>query len=406
MKAENNVSKDPRTCVDAKEPGSLEAEVPCYNLFEILGDLEYVSSNCPYSKLPPWQKRWKGKNSPSNPDWWGSGTANEFPLPKRSGVIPFTSYKGKLYFCLGIDKISGELTDFGGGVKLTDKTPVHAAIREFRDESKGVFSSCYDLNRVKYSSFSLFHGDFLIIFLYVPDHYLHLAGERFIMKTKSVYDEVIGITWYPEEDFQEAFFFPRTSGRLKRAYTQIKEVLRNQVRFSQLRTELRRIARRKFQPRLTRSRSSSFDNTTESSQLSPRWHGAVRASPVPRHFSNVGVEQFTNEDLEPPKLVRKVPREVPEYKKPVSAFSEYKVTKPTTTRQTPVPVAQSAPDRRPATVDGIFIFLDAKSAGPCFPFSEIPPTYSKGFLEPTPFKNMWRYVRPFLESHEEEKLPT
>lgn len=56
----------------------------------------------------------------------------------RSGAIIYIHMAGKTYFCLGIDAIHRELTDFGGGVKK-DETIIEGGLRELYEESQGVF---------------------------------------------------------------------------------------------------------------------------------------------------------------------------------------------------------------------------------------------------------------------------
>lgn len=58
--------------------------------------------------------------------------------PLRSGAIITTRYRGKTYFCLGIDAVHHELTDFSGGVKKGE-TVIEGGLRELEEESLGIF---------------------------------------------------------------------------------------------------------------------------------------------------------------------------------------------------------------------------------------------------------------------------
>ena len=62
----------------------------------------------------------------------------------RAAVIPYTIKEGKLYFLLGQDKQSGDITDFGGGVKQFETTLV-AALRELDEESDEILGK-FDVN--------------------------------------------------------------------------------------------------------------------------------------------------------------------------------------------------------------------------------------------------------------------
>ena len=59
--------------------------------------------------------------------------------PSRSGIIVYTRYQGKTYFILGIDTVSGDITDFGGGVSVKTENAITGGLREFSEESLGIF---------------------------------------------------------------------------------------------------------------------------------------------------------------------------------------------------------------------------------------------------------------------------
>ena len=63
--------------------------------------------------------------------------------PTRAGIIVWSrdsSAESGLKFCLGLDCKSGDITDFGGGVSYRkDGSALNGALREFNEESHGVF---------------------------------------------------------------------------------------------------------------------------------------------------------------------------------------------------------------------------------------------------------------------------
>lgn len=82
-------------------------------------------------------------------------TFGNFPKgvsPKRGGIIPYVSIENEIiidgkiytenvpYFLFAIDSRRGEITDFGGQIFVRD-SPLSECIREFQEESEGVFSS-------------------------------------------------------------------------------------------------------------------------------------------------------------------------------------------------------------------------------------------------------------------------
>ena len=63
---------------------------------------------------------------------------------KRSSIIPYTflgsGKKAKLMFLMGVHSSSGELSDFGGGIKK-DETDIDGAYREFNEETRNIFEN-------------------------------------------------------------------------------------------------------------------------------------------------------------------------------------------------------------------------------------------------------------------------
>ena len=60
---------------------------------------------------------------------------------QRAGVIIYKEINGQLVFGLGVDTDSNNLTDFGGGVTKKDINPINGGLREFVEETLGVFGS-------------------------------------------------------------------------------------------------------------------------------------------------------------------------------------------------------------------------------------------------------------------------
>lgn len=65
----------------------------------------------------------------------------------RGGVLPYTIVENKLYFCFGVDKSSGDYTDFAGSVELGEDV-IDGALREFEEESRNVFG-CINKEKIQ-----------------------------------------------------------------------------------------------------------------------------------------------------------------------------------------------------------------------------------------------------------------
>lgn len=139
---------------------------------------------------------------------------------RRCGVIPWTVIESKLFFCLGVDADTKELTDFGGGIKLRDRTPLHCAIREFREETKAVFGDIYKYELFR-DSLCVIKDDMLIIFFYVDPYFFRDSGKRFLTKAKHVRDEISGLTWYTETEFYVLFY----GNTMQRIYSLVRDFI-------------------------------------------------------------------------------------------------------------------------------------------------------------------------------------
>lgn len=86
--------------------------------------------------------------------------------PQRAGVIIYTKIDNEIIFGLGVDTLSKEYTDFGGGISYhKDKNVILGALREFKEESLGIFGEV-DFNHVL-NSYVIYNNNNLIIFYYI-----------------------------------------------------------------------------------------------------------------------------------------------------------------------------------------------------------------------------------------------
>lgn len=70
----------------------------------------------------------------------------DLPLDKmlmwsRAGIIVYRKIGPHIEYVMGVDRKSGDISNFGGTIELSDGSPITAAIREFLEESLGVFGS-------------------------------------------------------------------------------------------------------------------------------------------------------------------------------------------------------------------------------------------------------------------------
>ena len=97
----------------------------------------------------------------------------ETVCPTRAGIIVYTNEpnapKGsRLQFWLGDDSKSGDLTDFGGGVSYRkDGSALKGALREFNEESHGVFGE-FTPEQLQ-DCMAIYNRSMLIIFLRIDN---------------------------------------------------------------------------------------------------------------------------------------------------------------------------------------------------------------------------------------------
>ncbi|SHO33117.1 Hypothetical protein BQ3484_49 [Cedratvirus A11] len=158
--------------------------------------------------------------------------------PLRAGVIVYTLYtpcsleknpKNKLLFCMGVDRKTSEITDFGGGVSYKkDKTTAAGALREFTEESLGVFGKFYPSSLD--NCVVVYNNNMAIFFLPLvcsPEDITHTFSERY-RKERS--NEVSSLAWMDKKGFlrclfAEKIFYVRVSKLLQPVIKEVLEML-------------------------------------------------------------------------------------------------------------------------------------------------------------------------------------
>ena len=124
----------------------------------------------------------------------------------RAAVIPYIVMNDSIYFLLGIDDSSGDITDFGGGVKQYEYA-LSAAIREFKEESDEIFGTLYnDINRFS-TNIALLDRRMSVIFVPIDIKWYNTARQIFKEKNmNSINNEVSDIIWVNEDQFRQMAF--------------------------------------------------------------------------------------------------------------------------------------------------------------------------------------------------------
>lgn len=136
----------------------------------------------------------------------------------RSGAIIYTYYNGNLYFCLGIDTQSGNITDFGGGVKKGE-TIVEGGLRELYEESLGVFG---DITPEDVNENLIIHC-FNMAIMFIPREVDPTTINKLFSRRIKQLDpepEVCGIVWLTMDQLLESIH-----GRGNKLYVRVRRLL-------------------------------------------------------------------------------------------------------------------------------------------------------------------------------------
>lgn len=156
-------------------------------------------------------------------------------IPHRAGVIPYTTYNSKLYFLLGVDRSTRELTDFGGGKKATESM-IEAALRELNEESCKIFDGIVTLEQLKFSPVVTTKDKTIaIFFVRVDPKWIDIAEKTFVENQQKFqdikkYNELVGVKWVEQERFKLIAFDRRSHCMWKR----IQNILRWNTTWSDL----------------------------------------------------------------------------------------------------------------------------------------------------------------------------
>ena len=130
--------------------------------------------------------------------------------PPRAGIILYTKYNNVVYFGLGVDISSHDLTDFGGK-RRSNENCLECALREFNEETCDIFAAAISVEDLS-PFLVLYNYKNLLIFIHIetdvgfsPHHiselYLSAATEPSIVGSV----ENCAITWLTLADFRQAY---------------------------------------------------------------------------------------------------------------------------------------------------------------------------------------------------------
>jgi hypothetical protein len=120
---------------------------------------------------------------------WGRdiGKLPHLSMIKRAGVIPYTIINGDLWFLMGVDAKTKDLSDFGGG-RENRESIIDCAYREFIEETCGIFSGDVSLKNLQ-ESLVVPGLSMMVFFVYVD-------GSKWFEMANDSFRQALGKTHY------------------------------------------------------------------------------------------------------------------------------------------------------------------------------------------------------------------
>lgn len=153
--------------------------------------------------------------------------------PSRGGVIIYTIIEDKVYFGFGIDTQSGDITDFGGGIRYKkDNNAIKGALREFMEESLCSFGVIKE-DKVK-ENVVIYSETIMILFLHLKVD-INIINERFYKRVKNIQNpEISDIIWLTMNELKQLI----KKGTIineeigyKKLYSRVRNLLKNAGNF-------------------------------------------------------------------------------------------------------------------------------------------------------------------------------
>lgn len=147
---------------------------------------------------------------------------------RRAGCIPFTDFCGKKYYCLGVDRRTSDLTDFGGCACKSDANTIETAFREFNEESLRCFGSFESKNYP--NSTVLYDGTMLIVLIKI--HIDPRKGANLFKQCVVPNSEISGVRWISSSKLRKLLKSSSESSQSSKSESgsDVQEVIYTKVR--------------------------------------------------------------------------------------------------------------------------------------------------------------------------------
>lgn len=138
---------------------------------------------------------------------------------KRGGIIPMIKRGGYTFYGLGLDQSSGDITEFAGGREGKDKDMLETALREFEEETFGIFNITREMVEEQNNDV-LFDNYSCIFFVEIGNKNMMGIVDKFNNKVRELGRKKIKIEngllfWVTEEQLRNLLAIQRPNPKIR-----------------------------------------------------------------------------------------------------------------------------------------------------------------------------------------------
>jgi hypothetical protein len=153
------------------------------------------------------------------------GYGLSFIKTQRASVVPYTIINNELYFLFGIHSETGDITDFGGGVKKNENS-LSSSSREWKEETKGIFGDAYNINNLVLDG-AIYDKTMAVLFVPVNNRWYYTADKIFQnvdIPLRKDNQEISKMLWVSYSNFKILLSYSN-----KRLWERIKKFYRREL---------------------------------------------------------------------------------------------------------------------------------------------------------------------------------
>lgn len=143
---------------------------------------------------------------------------------KRGGIIGYSINKDEVELVVAKDRLSGDISNFAGSMTPSDKNIINTSIREFNEETLGVFGK---IDRKVLKKCLVIYNDIEVIIFYPLSYKKDIVSKKFISRcNKKSYTEMENLIFCNITDF---FSHLAESSGKEPIYQRVRDLMVNAI---------------------------------------------------------------------------------------------------------------------------------------------------------------------------------